>query len=205
MKERQVIQKYLVSLLFWDLFALREGFSSGSEIMWVCVGGGRLKEIWRAAIHRPEKYDGWWMGLGDLGSPMAANLLESGYELTVYNRSRSKAEPLVERGARIADESQQVAEKGGVVVSILWNSDVTENLITPKLLARLEGGIHVGMCTGSPDAAKRLAKLHAERPLPANEQALNLRDSFGAKLAYHWCMHAVQTSSGWIWGTSGRS
>jgi 3-hydroxyisobutyrate dehydrogenase-like beta-hydroxyacid dehydrogenase len=103
-----------------------------------------------------------WMGLGILGFPMAANLLESGYQLTVYNRTRSKAELLAERGALIADKPLGVAEKGGVVVSVLWDSDTTERFVTPEFLARLEGGIHIGMCTGSPDAARRLAKVHRD-------------------------------------------
>ena len=34
--------------------------------------------------------------------------------------------------------------------------------MTPALLLRMEGGVHIGMCTGSPEAARRLAKLHAD-------------------------------------------
>ena len=102
-----------------------------------------------------------WIGLGKLGHPMAFNLLESGYHLTVYNRTQVKAEPLAERGARVASDPSQVAEKGRIVVSVLWDSETTESLVTPAFLARMEEGIHIGMCTGSPEAAKRLAKLHA--------------------------------------------
>jgi 3-hydroxyisobutyrate dehydrogenase-like beta-hydroxyacid dehydrogenase len=103
-----------------------------------------------------------WMGLGELGYPMASNLLESGYRLTVYNRTRSKAEPLAERGAQLANEPLEIAAEGGVVVSVLWDSDTTESFVTPEFLAHMEGGVHIGMCTGSPDAAKRLAKLHED-------------------------------------------
>lgn len=103
-----------------------------------------------------------WIGLGELGSPMALNLLESGYELTVHNRTASKANPLIERGAQLAASPLDVAATGGIVVSILWNSEVTESIVTPDFLARMKGGIHVGMCTGSPDAARRLAKLHQD-------------------------------------------
>lgn len=103
-----------------------------------------------------------WIGLGELGYPMAANLLESGYQLSVYNRTRSKAESLAERGAQIASDPLEVAAKGGLVVSVLWDSETTESLVTPAFLLRMEGGVHIGMCTGSPEAAKRLAKLHAD-------------------------------------------
>ncbi len=61
-----------------------------------------------------------WIGLGELGYPMAANLLESGYRLSAYNRTRSKAESLARRGARIASDPLEVAAKGGLVVSVLW-------------------------------------------------------------------------------------
>jgi len=103
-----------------------------------------------------------WIGLGELGFPMASNLLDSGYRLTVYNRTRSKAEPLAKRGALIAGNPSDVAGKGGLVVSVLWDSDLTESIVTPEFLSRMEGGVHIGMCTGSPEAAQRLAKLHAK-------------------------------------------
>ncbi len=103
-----------------------------------------------------------WIGLGDLGYPMAVNLLESGYQLSVYNRTRSKAESLAKRGAQVAGDPVEVAAKRGLVVSVLWDSETTESLVTPAFLARMEGGVHIGMCTGSPEAARRLAKLHAD-------------------------------------------
>lgn len=103
-----------------------------------------------------------WIGLGKLGYPMAVNLLEHDYQLTVYNRTRGKAEPLAERGAQVTSDPLQVAAKGGIVVSVLWDSDTTASLVTPAFLTSVEGGIHIGMCTGSPEVAKRLAKLHAD-------------------------------------------
>ena len=103
-----------------------------------------------------------WIGLGKLGYPMAVNLLESGYQLSVYNRTRSKADLLAERGAQIASDPSGVAVAGGIVVSVLWDSEATESLVTPSFLSRMEGGIHIGMCTGSPESAKRLARLHAD-------------------------------------------
>jgi 3-hydroxyisobutyrate dehydrogenase-like beta-hydroxyacid dehydrogenase len=103
-----------------------------------------------------------WIGLGELGFPMASNLLDDGYQLTVYNRTRSKAKPLAALGAQLATKPQDVAAKGCLVVSVLWDSDTTESFVTPEFLCRMEGGVHIGMCTGSPEAARRLAKLHAE-------------------------------------------
>ena len=54
-----------------------------------------------------------WVGLGELGYPMSVNLLVSGYQLSAYNRTRSKAEPLAERGAQIANDPLEVAAKLG--------------------------------------------------------------------------------------------
>src|ERR1700749_2648852 len=103
-----------------------------------------------------------WIGLGLLGSPMAANLQQSGYELTVYNRTASKTEPLAALGAKTAQDPLETVPKSGIVVSVLWNSDATEELVTPEFLARIRGGVHIGMCTGSHEGAKRLARLHRD-------------------------------------------
>ena len=103
-----------------------------------------------------------WIGLGALGCPMALNLLESGCRLSVYNRTRSKAEPLEARGAEIVDDPLSVLAKGGIVVSVLWDSDTTEKVVTSEVLERLEKGVHVGMCRAPPKGAERLAKLHSD-------------------------------------------
>ena len=44
-----------------------------------------------------------FVGLGNMGTPMALNLIKSGHRVIVYNRTRSKAEALAAKGARIAD------------------------------------------------------------------------------------------------------
>jgi 3-hydroxyisobutyrate dehydrogenase len=54
-----------------------------------------------------------WMGLGRMGTPMATRLLRAGYDVTVWNRTRAKAEPLAKEGARIVDK---VADLAGVDV-----------------------------------------------------------------------------------------
>ena len=103
-----------------------------------------------------------WIGLGALGHPMARNLQEKGYRLSVYNRTRLKAESLAREGALVAGSPQEVASRNGVVVSALWDSDATEEVVTGEFLDSIEGGVHIGMCTGSPEGAQRLAKLHAD-------------------------------------------
>jgi 3-hydroxyisobutyrate dehydrogenase len=59
------------------------------------------------------------LGIGTMGRGMAANLLEAGFPLTVYNRTREKAEPLAAQGATIADSPATAAKGADVVISIL--------------------------------------------------------------------------------------
>ncbi len=107
-----------------------------------------------------------FVGLGAMGLPMAANLLAAGYHLTVYNRTASKAEPLIAKGAHRADRAGDVALPGGIVVSMLaddasvkalvWGEDGVAERIAPD-------GIHVSMSTVSPATTRELAAYHATR------------------------------------------
>ena len=98
-------------------------------------------------------------------APIAINLIDSGYALTVYNRTPNKTESLRKRGAAVATEQIDVVEPGGMVISVLWDADadVVESIVTAAgFLERLGvGGIHVSMCTCLPTAAWRILSLHA--------------------------------------------
>lgn len=107
-----------------------------------------------------------FVGLGAMGSAMAANLLKAGFPLRVWNRSKDKAKPLVERGATLAGRPAEAVEPGGIVITMLANDEaVSEVTLGPGgLLERLgRGGIHLSMSTISPGLSRRLAGLHAER------------------------------------------
>src|ERR1700719_4318898 len=104
-----------------------------------------------------------FVGLGGMGLPMAANLLAAGYDLIVYNRTAAKAEPLVAKGAHYADRAGDVAQPGGIVVSMLADDAAVESLVTGNdgLAKRLApAGIHVSMSTVSPAATPKLAAHH---------------------------------------------
>jgi len=74
-----------------------------------------------------------WIGTGVMGSSMCGHLIGAGYAATVYNRTRDKAQPLVERGARWADSARAVAEASDVVFSIVgFPSDVRETMLGEK-------------------------------------------------------------------------
>lgn len=106
-----------------------------------------------------------FIGLGDLGQPIASNLLAAGYALKVYNRTASKAEPLVALGAQPVFQPRDVLTRGGIVVSVLWDDVALESIVMSEgFLEQLgPGGIHLSMSTIAPAAAQKLAAVHAER------------------------------------------
>jgi 3-hydroxyisobutyrate dehydrogenase-like beta-hydroxyacid dehydrogenase len=106
-----------------------------------------------------------FIGLGDLGAPVAANLQAAGYPLRVFNRTPSKADALVALGAERAASAADTASEGGVAVSLLWDdASVEAVVVNGGVLERLgSGGVHVSMSTVSPDGSKHLAALHAAR------------------------------------------
>ena len=59
------------------------------------------------------------LGLGVMGSGMAQNLLKAGFSLTVYNRTRAKAEPLVAKGARVAETPKEAVGTAQVILSMV--------------------------------------------------------------------------------------
>jgi 3-hydroxyisobutyrate dehydrogenase-like beta-hydroxyacid dehydrogenase len=106
-----------------------------------------------------------FIGLGDLGAPIAANLLGAGYPLSVYNRTASKADALVSLGAERASRPADTVSPGGIVVTLLWDDASVESIAgSDGFLERLgPGGVHVSMSTISPDGSKKLAAMHAAR------------------------------------------
>ncbi len=67
-----------------------------------------------------------WIGTGRMGSVLALRLLEHGCDLTVYNRTRSKAEALAKRGARIVDRPADLRDRDIVITSVAGSKDFAE-------------------------------------------------------------------------------
>ncbi|MBV9999258.1 MAG: NAD(P)-dependent oxidoreductase [Verrucomicrobia bacterium] len=106
-----------------------------------------------------------FIGLGNMGSPIAANLLKAGYRLRVYNRTREKADPLVEQGAIPVSRSCEAAAENGIVFTMVADDAGLEQiaLADPAFTERLKGGVHVSLSTISPETARRLDEHHRER------------------------------------------
>jgi len=105
-----------------------------------------------------------FIGLGGMGSAMAANLIKAGFALRVYNRTPDKARALVEMGAAQADTPGGAVARGGLVVSMLTNDQALEEVtLGENGLAEALGacGVHVSMSTVAPDTSRRLAQRHA--------------------------------------------
>src|SRR6266576_1984293 len=67
-----------------------------------------------------------FIGLGIMGSRMAANLQKHGDSLVVFNRTRAKAQPLLDQGACFADSPAKLAEQGDVLFTMLAHPDAVE-------------------------------------------------------------------------------
>ncbi len=104
-------------------------------------------------------------GLGSMGRPMAANLLRARHELTVYNRTRSRAEELAKAGARVAATPAETAA-AGLVITMVADDRALEDLVFGDggiAGALPRGGVHLSMSTISAALARRLADTHRER------------------------------------------
>jgi 3-hydroxyisobutyrate dehydrogenase-like beta-hydroxyacid dehydrogenase len=104
------------------------------------------------------------IGLGNMGLGMAASLLKGGHEVTVYNRTAGKAQPLEAQGARVAI---QVAEacRGDAVITILADDHAVESVVFGEagVLGSLgQGAVHVSSSTISVAMAEKMTAAHAK-------------------------------------------
>ena len=98
-----------------------------------------------------------FIGTGIMGAPIAGHLLDAGYRLTIYNRTREKADGLVARGAVWADSPAAAAREADVVFTMLgYPSDVEDvYLATDGLLrATKKGAWLIDLTTSSPQLAR---------------------------------------------------
>jgi 3-hydroxyisobutyrate dehydrogenase len=101
-----------------------------------------------------------WIGTGVMGSSMVGHLMAAGYTATIYNRNRSKAEPLLAKGATWAATPKVLAEQSDVIFSIVgYPKDVREVLLGADgaLAGAKSGAILVDMTTSEPSLAVEIA------------------------------------------------
>jgi 3-hydroxyisobutyrate dehydrogenase len=106
-----------------------------------------------------------FIGIGNMGSRIAKRLLEHGYQLIAYNRSRKAAEALVKYGAKVADSIAELASEADVIFSSLTNDDAVKRVYTnPEgVLAHVRrGSAIIEMSTVLPATSRELYNLSRE-------------------------------------------
>ncbi len=106
-----------------------------------------------------------FIGLGIMGQPMALNLVKGGFRVTVFNRTRSKVEPLERAGARVASSPAEAAREADFILTIVSDSAAVEDVVAGKsgvIETVRSGAILIDSSTISPVVSRRLAARLAE-------------------------------------------
>jgi 3-hydroxyisobutyrate dehydrogenase len=110
-----------------------------------------------------------FIGMGGMGSRMAARLVAAGYDVTVYNRDRARTRPLEMQGAKVASEPDHLAAGVDVVLSSLADDAAVEQvMLSPgRTLARARPGtVFIEMSTVSPSLSRHLHAAAREKGVP---------------------------------------
>ncbi len=124
-----------------------------------------------------------WIGTGVMGNSMCRHIIENGYEVFVYNRTKSKAENLIKSGAKWCNNPGEVASNSDIVFTIVSMPYDVENIYLSKggIIDNLEeGNIAVDMTTSSPNLAEKIYKTAKERGIKTLDAPVSGGD-IGAK------------------------
>jgi 3-hydroxyisobutyrate dehydrogenase len=123
-----------------------------------------------------------FIGLGIMGQSMAGHLLAAGYQVNVYNRTKSKTDTLVAKGAKWFDTPGEVAAHSNMIITMVgYPSDVEEVYFGEKgIIASANNAILVDMTTSSPSLARKIAEEAAKKGLTALDAPVSGGD-IGAK------------------------
>ena len=111
-----------------------------------------------------------WIGTGVMGRSMCGHLIDRGFSVTVYNRTKEKAQPLLDKGAAWADSPADVARASDVVFTIVgFPEDVRQVVLGQQgvLSAAKAGDILVDMTTSEPSLAVEIAERGREKDVHA--------------------------------------
>jgi 3-hydroxyisobutyrate dehydrogenase-like beta-hydroxyacid dehydrogenase len=107
-----------------------------------------------------------FIGLGNMGRPIATHLLQAGYRLRIYDIDPAQCASLVELGAQVVERPADAVEPGGIIFTMVPNDDALIGIVNAKdggLLERLGTGIHVSLSTVSPQVAQQIASEYERR------------------------------------------
>lgn len=106
-----------------------------------------------------------YVGLGVMGGGVVRRLLDAGHVVTVWNRTREKADPLLEAGALWADSPREVAERGEITFTMVTNTAAVQAVVEGPagiIAGLVPGTVYVDMSTASPANTRELAEKVAE-------------------------------------------
>jgi 3-hydroxyisobutyrate dehydrogenase-like beta-hydroxyacid dehydrogenase len=101
-----------------------------------------------------------FIGLGNMGLNMAKNLIASGHQLQVYNRSANRADELEQTAITKCKTPAEAASNVSVVITMLSDDDVVTEATNALLETFQKGALHISMSTISPDVSQKLSDQH---------------------------------------------
>jgi 3-hydroxyisobutyrate dehydrogenase len=107
-----------------------------------------------------------FIGIGYMGRPIAQRLLEAGFQLTAYDRDRSKAQELVQFGGAVAESNAQLASGCDVLLSCLPDDEAVMSVYNgadDAFASARSGSLCIDLSTVYPETSKTLARLGAKR------------------------------------------
>ena len=126
-----------------------------------------------------------FIGTGIMGAAMVGHLMDAGFEVSVYNRTKSKAQALIDRGARWCETAGKCAEGQDVVITIVgYPKDVEQVYLSEGGIidSAKEGAYLIDMTTSSPVIAEKIFAVAKEKNLHAVDAPVTGGDT-GAKNA----------------------
>ncbi|MED5048232.1 NAD(P)-dependent oxidoreductase [Bacillus siamensis] len=111
-----------------------------------------------------------FIGLGVMGNSMASHILEAGYPVLVYTRTKQKAEEILNKGAVWQETVKDLSEKADIIITMVgYPSDVEEIYLSENGILRhaKEGAFVIDMTTSKPSLAKKIAEKAKEKSIHA--------------------------------------
>ena len=117
-----------------------------------------------------------FIGMGHMGSHMVQRLLDAGYQVTVYDRTKEKAQELAQRGAQVAQTPKELAATCQVVLACVTNDEAQHDVMfgpDGALAGTHVGSVIIDLSTVSPDASRRLSQAAQQQGVPMIDAAVS--------------------------------
>ncbi|HEY0575048.1 MAG TPA: NAD(P)-dependent oxidoreductase, partial [Pseudonocardia sp.] len=130
------------------------------------TGPEQRKRGWGTMSGKPEDTTVAFIGLGIMGAPMAGHLLDAGYQVIGYNRSRPAVDRLVAKGAKAAATAAEAVRGADVVITMVPDSPDVEEITVGEdgfYAVAKPGLLHIDCSTIRPDVARKIAEAGADK------------------------------------------